>query len=147
MLNDNPNERPIAEKIEYHGAFWDSKKKMEFLTDVAMFMKIKDNPNVSHFVAPLEANSSHVIAGNWITPLASALKRDLQNRTYQSGSVNSLLRYIRNKKTHFMHEKKQEIKDVFGPSEDDVIVYFIQLFPKLILHILDVVVQNNHLFK
>ena len=145
MLNDDPNQRPTAAKIEHHPTFWDSKKKMDFLTDV--YMKNENDPNVPKFVAALETKKSQVIGGNWMTPLADALKEDLTNRTYQFDSLDSLLRYIRNKKTHFVDEKKQEVRDAFGTSQDEVIVYFTRLFPKLIMHVLNVVAQNIGMFE
>ena len=143
MLDGVQMQRPSAAKIEHHPTFWDSKKKMDFLTDV--YMKNENDPNVPIFVAALQANKSQVIGDNWMTPLADALKEDLKKRTYESDSIESLLKYIRNKKTHFAHDKVK-VKKFFG-TQDDVIVYFLGKFPKLILHVLNVVVNNSFMFE
>lgn len=146
MLNDDQNQRPIVETIEYHPTFWDFQEKMKFLTDVVMLMRVKNDPNVPIFVAALEANKSQVFTGNWADRLDSVLQKDVRVKNLKYPSFESLIWYIRNKKTHFVEEKVKAIKDVFGCSEDDVIVYFIELFPRLIINVLDVVVENINIF-
>lgn len=145
MLSIDPTQRPFGDKVLHHPFFWDSKRKFEFLNDVAMFIKA-NGAREPKFIDTINASGNKVFDKSWMAPLDPALQSDLKHRTYKFDSLTCLVRYIRNKKVHFGEEKEQEIKNLFKHSENNVINYFIERFPRLVFHIFDVTTKNNHLF-
>ena len=132
MVNICQNNRPPASAILRHPIFWKKEKVLNFLQDASD--RLDSEEKDSAVVLSIERKNSDVIRQNWYNILDPQIRDDLRSRrTYDSKSVSGLLRALRNKKHHYQ-ELKKEIKVIYGRMPDEFADYWLDKFPKLLIH-------------
>jgi serine/threonine-protein kinase/endoribonuclease IRE1 len=139
MLNRNPKLRPTAKDVCEHPFFWEQDRKMSFLCDVSDRIETDGvSEQLSSLSLLVERNASTVIGLDWSQELDEDLVSNVQRfRSYNTSSVRDVLRLIRNKHHHF-EELSSKLKESFGSSVG-LMSYFEIKFPKLLIHIYNVV--------
>lgn len=172
MIQPEPTLRPRAITVLSHPYFWDAAKRLAFLQDVSDRLEViereKDltasvsgagpaaTPAVSYAVGSatteaesellhrLESRAKDVTAGgDWTKKVEKAFMDDLGKwRKYSGGSVRDLLRALRNKKHHFQ-DMSPVLRRSMGPMPEGFLGYFTRRFPKLFLHVYEVISENH----
>jgi serine/threonine-protein kinase/endoribonuclease IRE1 len=136
MISNKPDQRPTTNQLLTHPIFWTKAKMLQFLQDVSdRLEKVDQHDSLS---VNLEKNANVVLKNNWKTYICSHLQADLKKfRAYNGVNVRDLLRAIRNKKHHY-RELPDEVKNSLGSLPNEFIDYFTTRFPKLLLHVYNV---------
>lgn len=81
--------------------------------------------------------------GDWTKKVDKAFMDDLGKwRKYQGGSVRDLLRALRNKKHHYQ-DMPPALRRSMGTLPDGFLKYFTKRFPKLFLHVYEVIAEEG----
>ncbi|KAI6242866.1 Serine/threonine-protein kinase/endoribonuclease ire-1 [Aphelenchoides fujianensis] len=98
--------------------------------------KLEETDNL---VGHLEANNLAVLGTyDWHRQLSKELQEDLRKfRKYRGDSVRDLMRAMRNKKHHYQ-ELSEELRRSLGDVPDGYVTYFTDRFPKLLIHVFQV---------
>jgi len=142
MISNDSKIRPLTKHLLSNPIFWSKSKKLQFLQDVSdRLEKIEtDDP----IIVELEKNANVTIKNNWKSHVCPELIKDLTKfRTYNGLLLRDLLRVIRNKKHHY-RELSPELKQSLGSLPDEFTDYFTSRFPKLILHVYEVMKCCSH---
>ena len=142
MISNDSKQRPNTRQLLSHPIFWSKSKTLQFLQDVSdRIEKLEaDDP----IIIDLERNANVTIKNNWKSHICAELINDLKKfRTYNGLLLRDLLRIIRNKKHHY-RELSPELKQSLGSLPDEFIDYFTSRFPKLILHVYEVMKCCSH---
>lgn len=132
MLNMEPHQRPLAERVLKHPFFWSLEKQLQFFQDVSD--RIEKEPQDGPIVRQLERGGRAVVKGDWREQITVPLQTDLRKfRSYKGGSVRDLLRAMRNKKHHY-RELPVEVQETLGSVPDEFVAYFTSRFPSLLTH-------------
>ncbi|CAO1637746.1 unnamed protein product [Parajaminaea phylloscopi] len=167
MIQADPTRRPRAIAVLSHPYFWDSGKRLSFLQDVSDRLEVVERekdvtasssagpmaatPAVgaskeaeSEVLRRLEAHAREVTAGgDWTKKVDKAFMDDLGKwRKYGGGSVRDLLRALRNKKHHYQ-DMPPALRRSMGPMPDGFLAYFTRRFPKLFLHVYEVISESH----
>ena len=102
-------------------------------------MCIRDSNPPAFALELLEQNASSVVGTDWRRRFDRTFLDDLGKfRTYNSASVQDLLRVLRNKKHHFQ-DMPLALKKQLSPMPEGFLSYFTRRFPALFLHVYHVV--------
>lgn len=165
MIQPEPIARPRAIAVLSHPYFWDSAKRLAFLQDVSDRLEVIERerdvspaataapPSIGTHTATeaegevlrnLESQAREVTSGgDWTKKVDKAFIDDLGKwRKYSGGSVRDLLRALRNKKHHYQ-DMPAALRRSMGPMPDGFLMYFTRRFPKLFLHVYEVVSSSN----
>jgi serine/threonine protein kinase len=113
MLNQNPDDRPMASQVCNHPFFWLSQKRLDFLVELSD--RLEHEKIDAPVVVSMESNASQIVTRSWDKKLHPVLKEDMgKYRKYDNSSVRDLLRLIRNKRHHY-NEFDDEAKGIVGP--------------------------------
>jgi serine/threonine-protein kinase/endoribonuclease IRE1 len=141
MLNRNPKLRPTAKEVCDHPFFWEQDRKLSFLCDISDRIEMNGivvSEQITSLSVLVERCASNVVGHDWSHDLDEDLVSNVQRfRSYNTSSVRDLLRLIRNKHHHF-EELPKKLKDSFVSSVG-LMIYFEMKFPKLLIHVYDVV--------
>ena len=142
MISNDSKNRPHTKQILSHPIFWSKSKNLQFLQDVSD--RIEKLEASDDLIVELEKNANVTIKNNWKTHVCAELTKDLTKfRLYNGLILRDLLRIIRNKKHHY-RELTPELKKSLGTLPDEFVDYFTSRFPKLILHVYEVMRCCSH---
>lgn len=142
MTKNDPNHRTTAQKVTNNPLFWKADKLLNFIVDISNKLEKRDSLSeiMRNEIKIIEVD---VVGDDWFQKLDAAVVGNLQQRRgYNKGSMEDLIRAIRNKRAHY-EETSQEIKEFFGELPDKFLRYWLNRFPKLI-HML-YSIANRHL--
>ncbi|WFD29116.1 non-specific serine/threonine protein kinase [Malassezia sp. CBS 17886] len=152
MVAKDPRARPTASAVARHPFFWPTQKRVAFLQDVSdRFETLERDPPAAALVL-LEKNAERVVGTDWRRRFDRPFLDDLGKfRKYDPGSVQDLLRAIRNKKHHFQ-DMAPALKKQLSPMPHGFLLYFSRRFPELFLHVYHVldalpVLQSEAVFR
>ena len=98
MISRDPQKRPTAEAVQRHAYFWSPSKQLMFLQDLSDRLEKESRDPPSSLLKVLERQANKLIGRNWSTQVNRTLLEDMQKfRKYEGGSLQDLLRVIRNK--------------------------------------------------
>ncbi|KDN52510.1 hypothetical protein K437DRAFT_254094 [Tilletiaria anomala UBC 951] len=142
LINSDPTQRASAQDIISHPYFWDSSKRLSFLTNASdRFDTMERDPPAPALVS-LESGALDVIGKNWQRRLDQAFVQDLGKfRSYDPKKLQDLLRAMRNKSHHFQ-DMQPRLQQILGPLPEGFLNYFTQRFPKLFLHVYAVIIEQ-----
>lgn len=141
MLAPEPIARPSAAGVARHPFFWTASKRVAFLQDVSDRFETLERTPPSYAVELLEKNALAVVGSDWRRRFDRTFLEDLGKfRTYNSASVQDLLRVLRNKKHHFQ-DLPPALKKQLAPMPEGFLLYFTRRFPALFLHVYQVMEQ------
>ncbi|KAJ3030020.1 UNVERIFIED_CONTAM: bifunctional endoribonuclease/protein kinase ire1 [Siphonaria sp. JEL0065] len=147
MIFKDPKKRPDTETILCHPYFWTPSQKLTFLQEVSDRLESEDRDPPSAILKQLERGAEKAVGKNWASKLDRRILEDLRNfRSYDTKTVQDLLRVIRNKKHHYQ-ELSAELKGVIGVLPDGFLQYFVAKFPGLLMHVYYVVEGSKGLKK
>lgn len=151
MVCHDPKQRPTALHVLSHPYFWDAGRRLCFLQDASDRFDIMERDPPAPALVALEEGATVVLGGqDWHKRVDRQVMEDLnKRRKYDAKSVSALLRAIRNKK-HHIHDCPPSVRRLFvlagGASidqnkllPDGFLAYFTTRFPKLFLHVYEVV--------
>ncbi|PIK58508.1 putative serine/threonine-protein kinase/endoribonuclease IRE1-like [Apostichopus japonicus] len=147
MIQYNPTVRPHIKEVVKHPFFWNLEKQLGFFQDVSDRIEKEDLD--CPLLQSLETNAVQVVKGDWRQNITIELQTDLRKfRSYKGRSVRDLLRAMRNKKHHY-RELSPEVKQTLGPIPDGFLQYFTSRFPRLLLHVYNVMEEcaSERVFK
>ncbi|WWC85381.1 uncharacterized protein L201_000244 [Kwoniella dendrophila CBS 6074] len=140
LLNMDPTQRPDTSECLIHPFFWNSNKRLNFLCDASdRFEIMQTEPKPEQTLIMLEFLASDVIGKDWYSKLDKTFTNNLgKYRKYKGNSVKDLLRAMRNKKHHYQ-DLEPLVKKHLGSLPIGFLHYFTSRYPKLFLHVYDVV--------
>ncbi|KZT22306.1 kinase-like protein [Neolentinus lepideus HHB14362 ss-1] len=142
MLDPEPSARPDTGTCLLHPYFWDAGRRLTFLQDVSDRFEIMcREPRDPNLVA-LEKEALAVVGTDWPSRLDKSFVENLGKfRKYNKGSVQDLLRALRNKKHHYQ-DLPDHVKRTMGGMPEGFLQYFTRRFPQLFLHVHGVVATS-----
>jgi len=141
MIAPIPSDRPSASDVARHPFFWNAAKRVAFLQDVSDRFETLERTPPSFALELLEQNAESIVGPDWRRRFDKNFLDDLGKfRTYNSASVQDLLRVIRNKKHHFQ-DMPIILKKQLSPMPEGFLLYFTRRFPTLFLHVYGVLEQ------
>jgi serine/threonine-protein kinase/endoribonuclease IRE1 len=147
--------RPDTEEILLHPFFWTPGRRLAFLQDASDRFEImaRDPPEAG--LVALETRAFDVVGADWQKRMDKVFLENLgKYRKYQPGSVQDLLRALRNKVCNTLRSSQQmlisyqknhyqdlpeNVKRHLGPLPDGFLSYFTRRFPALFLHVYSVI--------
>ncbi|THU97496.1 hypothetical protein K435DRAFT_721799 [Dendrothele bispora CBS 962.96] len=166
MLEMESANRPDTERILLHPFFWDSDKRLTFLIDASDRFEIMPRGDVlpskngssakastsknsngftpyegkrDHHLIRLENGAYNIIGADWRSKCGKVFIDNLgKNRKYDGKSVQDLLRALRNKKHHYL-DLPENVKGHLGSMPEGYLSYFTRRFPRLFLHVYQVI--------
>lgn len=142
MLERDPTKRPSAGEVLAHPYFWPSQKRLNFLLDVSDRFEIEPRDPPSALLGMLESDPENVVYNDWYTRLDKSLIENLgKYRKYHTDKVLDLLRALRNKKHHYQ-DLPANVQHALGSVPDGFASYFEERFPRLLMHVYYVVLDN-----
>ncbi|EXB51000.1 Serine/threonine-protein kinase/endoribonuclease ire-1 [Morus notabilis] len=163
LIKFEAGERPQANKVLHHPLFWDAKKRLEFLCATSNSVtkestSLSDNKKTT-LLSRLESTAIKILGKfspgkvkYWSEQILNdKIKQDYPYILwgYKFGSVQHLLRFIRNRRAHYEDDPK-EIQDHFGTKNEGFDDYFTSRFPLLFFEVYNVVrdcCREDALFK
>lgn len=136
----DPAKRPTAAEVLLHPYFWTPHKRLQFLLQSSdAFDTLERDPPASALLA-LERRATDVLgAPGWTKRVDSLFVADLGKfRSYDLHKVQDLLRAMRNKAHHYQ-DMSPRLQHVLGTLPDGFLMYFTHRFPKLFLHVYNVI--------
>lgn len=98
MIAADPRDRPTAPDVLCHPYFWDHAQRLAFLQDASDRFEIMDKDAPPPALIALESCAPSVIGSDWHRRMDKIFLDDLGKfRKYERGSVQDLLRALRNK--------------------------------------------------
>jgi len=149
MVKLLPDERPSMEEVLLHPLLWEPETKLEFLKHVSDRLEA-DRANESlagprafsvsdsGFQEHLEKHAEEVVGPQgWLQRLHPVLRHDVvesKRRYYATHSLRDLLRYIRNRLSHF-RELDEPVRELLTPMPTAFLHQFLgsNRFPTLLL--------------
>ncbi|XP_035704020.1 serine/threonine-protein kinase ppk4-like isoform X2 [Folsomia candida] len=142
LLSKEPNSRPKIDLVLEHPFFWDGLKFIKFITDTANELKkvkkeLRSELDEKYDAFCMTLFKTHV---NWKMRLCDLVRLNLlvksnHSKTYDAGSVLSLIEFIRDKEQHAVEWRQSqdlvELRDVLGTTDEAYGEYFTQHFPEL----------------
>lgn len=136
MIARDPKARPTATEVCNHPFFWKHTKRLAFLSELSDRLEASVESCITSNTAlfAIEANAGKIVGLAWDRNLDRELLTNVSKfRTYDPSSVRDCLRMIRNKNHHF-DELPDSLKDRIGHRIEDLIQYFDNKFPRLLMH-------------
>ncbi|WFD25763.1 non-specific serine/threonine protein kinase [Malassezia nana] len=138
MIQDQPGQRPSAVEVMRHPFFWPAQKRLTFLQDVSDRFEMLERDPLATAIELLERDAVAIVGTDWRKSFDKGFLDDLTKfRSYNSASVQDLLRVIRNKKHHF-NDIPMALKKALSPVPEGFLLYFTRRFPRLFLHVYQV---------
>jgi len=138
MIQERPNQRPTAVEVMRHPFFWRAQKRLAFLQDVSDRFEMLEREPPAIAIELLERDAVSIVGPDWRKRFDRGFLDDLGKfRSYNSASVQDLLRVIRNKKHHF-NDMPVALKKSLSPMPEGFLMYFTRRFPHLFLHVYQV---------
>ena len=157
MISSDPRDRLTISEVCMHPYFWNLQKRLTFV--LLMSDRIQKEAAASMLNIAIENNAKSIIGGEfsyhnmnkigkknylssnknddrctWDTKLdAELLENSHKYRSYNTSSVQDLLRILRNKAHHFK-EMSNRLQVTFQNRSEGVYLYFHSIFPNLFLH-------------
>ncbi|SNX85150.1 related to IRE1 - protein kinase [Melanopsichium pennsylvanicum] len=142
MVSHDPRSRPSAAQVLTHPYFWDPNKRLNFLQDASDRFEIMDKDAPTPALVLLESRAKNVLGSDWHRRCDRMFLENLGKfRKYDPGSVQDLLRAMRNKKHHYQ-DLPPGLKRLLGPLPEGYLNYFTRRFPELFLHVYNTVVDQ-----
>ncbi|XP_045076998.1 serine/threonine-protein kinase/endoribonuclease IRE1-like [Coregonus clupeaformis] len=136
MVTKEPKRRPSAESVLEHPFFWSPEKQLQFFQDVSDWIdaQLQLKQLNKAIIDQLESEAEKVVKGNWMKHITEDLRKNLEKRkgACKGGSVERLLRAIRNKSNHY--DEIPDLHKTFGSFPEGFVSYFTSRFPHLLLH-------------
>lgn len=133
--------RISVNEVKLHPFFWSIEKQISLVIDISKMIEKKD----SQFNAVLFKGGKRVIGDDWLHKLEEDAVQALQNSRLAhqpklnanqdelyGKSIVSLVRIIRN---HLVHDNSEEIVAIMGKTDEELMTYWNEKFPSLILHL------------
>jgi serine/threonine-protein kinase/endoribonuclease IRE1 len=118
-----------------HPYFWTAGQQLAFLQDVSDRLEVEPRDPPSGILKQLERNSHKTVGVDWYRKFNRTVIENMSKyRKYDGGSIQDLLRAIRNKKHHYQ-DLPDDIKKELGTLPDGFLHYFTSRFPNLLLHV------------
>ncbi|EXC21535.1 Serine/threonine-protein kinase/endoribonuclease ire-1 [Morus notabilis] len=143
LLQFDLEKRPEASEVMHHPLFWNAKTRLYFFRDTSD--SVSENPNL---LSGLQSTAKTVLGtdskGN-VTPWNTKIFNNEINLnhpkikgTYKFDKVEDLLRFIRNRLSHYRQDS-EDIKKHFGSLYEGFNDFFTCQFPKLFFEVYKVV--------
>lgn len=135
MLSKDAEDRPTSEEVLEHPMWWSAHERLQFLTD---FSDRIETLNRSKFAADyheLESLTQWAVGGDgqWWDRLDPLLVENLLKlRKYDTRSLRTLLRVLRNKHVHY-RELPKEVQKSLGDVPEGFLGYFEERYPNLVM--------------
>ena len=149
--------RPDTSTCLLHPYFWDPGKRLNFLQEASDRFEIMcRDPKDANLLA-LEKGAFDVVGADWHSRLDKLFIENLGKfRKYDGKSVQDLLRALRNKvrlvsctscraatdqypQKHHYQDLPDNVKRLLGSMPEGFLAYFTRRFPRLFLHVHDVI--------
>lgn len=137
MTNANELIRPRMHCLCHHPYFWSCEKILNFFIDVSNRVEFHDQGALRAISCLHDSSFDVILNGNWFRQLDVAVSNALPDGyrlNYDFYMVDDLLKAIRNKKNHY-NEMPDDAKEILGPLPDRYTTYWINKFPRLLLHV------------
>ncbi|TFK53124.1 hypothetical protein OE88DRAFT_1656990 [Heliocybe sulcata] len=142
MLDPEPSARPDTGTCLLHPYFWDAGRRLTFLQDASDRFEIMCREPRDPNLAELEKAAADVVGADWPGRLDKSFVENLGKfRKYNKGSVQDLLRALRNKKHHYQ-DLPDHVKRTMGGMPEGFLQYFTRRFPQLFLHVHGVIATS-----
>ncbi|KAG9089781.1 bifunctional endoribonuclease/protein kinase ire1, partial [Ceratobasidium sp. 392] len=139
MLSAEPKARPDTTACLMHPFFWNPGRRLAFLQDASDRFEIMERDPREPGLVALETNAVTIVGTDWQRKLDKMFIDNLGKfRKYDVKSVQDLLRALRNKKNHYQ-DLPDNVKRHLGPLPEGFLSYFTKRYPRLFLHVYDVV--------
>ncbi|KAF8653391.1 hypothetical protein AX16_003963 [Volvariella volvacea WC 439] len=139
MLDPEALKRPDTMTCLLHPFFWDSSRRLNFLQDASDRFEIMCRDPKDPYLITLEKDAQSIVGNDWHSRLDKTFIENLGKfRKYDGKSVQDLLRALRNKKHHYQ-DLPENAKRNMGPMPEGFLAYFTKRFPKLFLHVHEVI--------
>ncbi|KAF8236183.1 kinase-like protein [Tricholoma matsutake] len=139
MLDPEARERPDTLTCLLHPFFWDPGRRLNFLQDASDRFEIMSRDPRDPYLFILEKGAQGIVGNDWHTRLDKILIDNLGKfRKYDGRSVQDLLRALRNKKHHYQ-DMPDNVKRHLGAMPEGFLAYFTRRFPRLFLHVHQVI--------
>ncbi|OJA17607.1 hypothetical protein AZE42_01208 [Rhizopogon vesiculosus] len=139
MLDPEAYNRPDTASCLLHPFFWDPGRRLNFLQDASDRFEIMCRDPRDQNLVVLETGAFDVVGHDWHARLDKIFIENLgKYRKYDGKSVQDLLRALRNKKHHYQ-DLPDNVKRHLGPMPDGFLSYFTRRFPRLFLHVHNVI--------
>ncbi|GAA95853.1 uncharacterized protein L969DRAFT_50761 [Mixia osmundae IAM 14324] len=142
MISPDPLQRPKAKDVLVQPFFWSPAKRLLFVCDASDRFEIMERDPPAPALQSLERSAPDIVGDDWLRKLDRTLIDNLgKYRKYEGHSVRDLLRVLRNKKNHFQ-DLPENVQKNLGALPDGFLAYFTHRFPRLLLHIHQVVREH-----
>ncbi|EPQ51887.1 hypothetical protein GLOTRDRAFT_80895 [Gloeophyllum trabeum ATCC 11539] len=142
MLHPEASERPDTGTCLLHPYFWDAGRRLTFLQDASDRFEIMCREPRDPNLVELEKDAVSVVGNDWPSRLDKTFVENLGKfRKYNKGSVQDLLRALRNKKHHYQ-DLPEHVKRTMGGMPEGFLHYFTRRFPQLFLHVHGIVATS-----
>ncbi|CAO1401108.1 unnamed protein product [Diamesa hyperborea] len=128
MLWFNKSDRALIKTVLEHPFFWTTEKLLTYIIDVAVRIEEKDK----NFYKRLETNSKVVVGKDWSRGLNGIYLELSKGRVYNTSSVVDLVKVLRNQ---IAHTNSSKVAETMGSNKEDLLYYFLEMFPHLIPHL------------
>lgn len=132
-LEKDPLKRINSGQILGHPFFWYNEDRLNFLCEFSEYLEYFEKKAPGNFeMFDQEAREQKVIALPWNSKLPAILIRDALkiNNNIDFESPKVLIRFIRNRKSHF-HELGNYSKSRLGESIEKIYAFFNKKYPRL----------------
>ncbi|KAI0731574.1 kinase-like domain-containing protein [Irpex lacteus] len=143
MLSPEARERPDTSTCLLHPYFWDPGKRLNFLQEASDRFEIMCRDPRDPLLVELERGAFGVVGNDWNARLDKWFIETLgKYRKYDGKSVQDLMRALRNKKHHYQ-DLPDNVKRQVGSMPEGFLAYFTKHFPKLFLHVHQVIASSQ----
>jgi serine/threonine protein kinase len=134
MLHTDPRKRPSMDAVIAHPFWWSAEKRISFISDFSHRMENEDRATDPRLIGLLEMYSWQGLNKRaWNKQIDTVLWDESKKfRNYSVDSLRDLIRFIRNKVSHF-RDNSPEIKVLLGSMPDGLYNYFGSRFPRLLM--------------
>lgn len=138
MIHEYPEYRVTIEQVVKHPYFWTTGIRLSFIGDIRQFLNQSDD-DAKWLEVAINATAKF-FGGDWTKNLDKKILADVgkQFKDHDKEKVTDLLGYIRYKWVH-SEEWGSNTKKIFGDSDLSYYTYWNNLFPKLLLHVYEVI--------
>ncbi|KAI9297108.1 kinase-like protein [Neoconidiobolus thromboides FSU 785] len=135
MIHPDPAHRPDSGSVLIHPYFWGANKKLAFLQDISDQLEAEAKTGYrGERLEDIEIGAELVIGEDWQKRMDNRVLNDLHRyRGYDGSKLKDLLRVIRNKKHHYQ-DLPNFVKRAYGPLPEGYLNYFLNRYPRLLLH-------------
>lgn len=138
MVHDCPASRVSIAQIIKHPYFWTCGIRLSFIGDIKQFLN--QNSEDTKWLEAAINNTARFFEMDWTKNLNKKIMTDVikQFKDHNKEKITDLLGYIRYKWVHSV-EWSSSMKKIFGDSDLTYFNYWNNQFPKLMLHVYEVI--------